>query len=142
MIRVYVDMVADLFHPGHVQFLSKARAFGDALVVGIHSDDTVASYKRRPLMTMVERMAVVAGCRYVDEVVADAPLVLDAAWVKTHRIDLVVHGDDFDEDMAAKLYGVPMEMGIFRTVPYTPGVSTSDLLSRLRLRIDEDADSC
>ena len=39
--------------------------------------------------------------------------------------------------MATKFYGVPMEMGIFRTVPYSPGVSTSDLLSRLRLRIEE-----
>lgn len=140
MTRVYVDMVADLFHPGHVAFLKKARAFGDTLVVGIHSDDTVESYKRRPLMTMAERMAVVAACRYVDEVVADAPLVLDEDWLKTHRIDLVVHGDDFDVDMATKLYGVPMEMGIFRTVPYSPGISTSDILTRLRLRIEEDLD--
>ena len=141
MIRVYVDMVADLFHPGHVEFLRKAKTFGNTLVVGIHSDDTVESYKRRPLMTMAERMAVVAGCRYVDEVVADAPLVVDEAWLKTHRIDVVVHGDDFDVDMATKLYGVPMEMGIFRTVPYSPGVSTSDLLIRLRLRIEQNFDS-
>ena len=41
MIRVYVDMVADLFHPGHVEFLRKARSFGNTLVVGIHSDDAV-----------------------------------------------------------------------------------------------------
>ena len=140
MIRVYVDMVADLFHPGHVEFLRKARTFGDALVVGIHSDRTVESYKGRPLMTMAERMTVVAGCRYVDEVVPDAPLVVHEAWLKTHRIDLVVHGDDFDVEMATKLYGVPMEMGIFRTVPYSPGVSTSDLVARLRLRIEEDLD--
>jgi cytidyltransferase-like protein len=140
MTRVYVDMVADLFHPGHVEFLRKAKTFGSTLVVGIHSDDTVESYKRRPLMTMAERMAVVAGCRYVDEVIADAPLVVDEAWLKTHRVDLVVHGDDFDLDTATRLYGVPMEMGIFRTVPYSPGISTSDLLTRLRLRIQDDLD--
>lgn len=140
MTRVYVDMVADLFHYGHVEFLRQARALGDELVVGIHSDETVASYKRRPLMTMAERIAVVAGCRYADEVVADAPLVLDEAWLKGLRIDLVVHGDDFDIDMATRLYGVAMEMGIFRTVPYTPAISTSDLLSRLRVRIEEEAE--
>lgn len=139
MTRVYVDMVADLFHYGHVEFLRRARAMGDELVVGIHSDDTVVQYKRRPIMTLEERMGVVAGCRYVDEVVPDAPFVLDQAWLKTHRIDLVVHGDDFDIDMAAKCYGIAIEMGIYRTVPYTPGISTSDLLARLRLRIEEDA---
>jgi cytidyltransferase-like protein len=140
MTRVYVDMVADLFHCGHVEFLRKARATGDELIVGIHSDDTVEQYKRRPIMSLEERTGVVAGCRYVDEVVADAPFVLDHAWLKAHRIDLVVHGDDFDVDMAAKCYGVAIEMGIYRTVPYTPGISTSDLLTRLRLRIEEDAE--
>ncbi|HVB92655.1 MAG TPA: adenylyltransferase/cytidyltransferase family protein [Acidimicrobiales bacterium] len=141
MTRVYVDMVADLFHPGHVEFLRKAKSLGDALVVGIHTDDAVESYKRRPLMTMTERMAVVAGCRYVDEVVANAPLAVNQDWLKTHRIDLVVHGDDFDDHTAAKYYAVAMEMGIYRTVPYTPGVSTTELLVRLRQRIEEEAAS-
>jgi cytidyltransferase-like protein len=39
--RVYVDMVGDLFHMGHVQFLKAARQFGDWLVVGVLSDDDV-----------------------------------------------------------------------------------------------------
>jgi hypothetical protein len=34
------------------------------------------------------------------------------------------------------MYGVPMKMGIFRTVPYTPGVSTSELFDRMRKRIE------
>ncbi|HUV43590.1 MAG TPA: adenylyltransferase/cytidyltransferase family protein [Dehalococcoidales bacterium] len=65
MTRVYADMVADLFHYGHVEFLRKVRAPGDYLLVGIHSDDVVVPYKRRPILTMEERIAVVAGCRYV-----------------------------------------------------------------------------
>jgi cytidyltransferase-like protein len=136
--RVYVDMVADLFHGGHVQFLRQARELGDELVVGVHSDETVEGYKRRPIMTMEERIAVVAGCRYVDEVLANAPMVLDEQWLTTHRIDLVVHGDDFDLANATKMYGVAIKRGIFRTVPYTPGVSTSDLLERMRWRIEEE----
>ena len=52
MTRVYVDMVADLFHYGHVNFLKQARQFGDRLLVGIHSDEVVEEYKRSPIMTM------------------------------------------------------------------------------------------
>jgi cytidyltransferase-like protein len=130
--RVYVDMVADLFHFGHVHFLEQARAFGDQLIVGIHSDATVASYKRTPIMTMEERIASVCGCRHVDEVVPDAPLVVTQEWIDRHAIDLVVHGDDFDLALAEQLYGVPMALGIFRTVPYTPGISSTELIRRIR----------
>ena len=40
--RVYVDMVGDLFHPGHVALLRAARGFGDQLVV-VLSDEAVAA---------------------------------------------------------------------------------------------------
>ena len=66
MIRVYVDMEADLFHYGHVEFLKKARALGDCLLVGVIADDVLVSYKRRPILTMHERIASVAGCRYAN----------------------------------------------------------------------------
>ena len=44
MVRVYVDMVADLFHYGHVAFLKKARASGDYLLVGVHAGAVLVSY--------------------------------------------------------------------------------------------------
>ncbi|MQG21126.1 MAG: adenylyltransferase/cytidyltransferase family protein [SAR202 cluster bacterium] len=131
-MRVYVDMVADLFHYGHVGFLEKASTLGDYLIVGVHSDETVNSYKRKPVMRMDERIAVVQGCRFVDEVVPNAPLVVNRDWISKYQIDLVVHGDDFDSEMHHRLYGDPIEMGIFRTVPYTPGVSTTDIIERLK----------
>ena len=121
MIRVYADMVADLFHYGHMSFLKQARASGDYLLVGVHADDVVVSYKRRPVLTMEERVASVAGCRYVDEVLPNAPLIVDRAWIEKHNIHLVVHGDDYSEEQLAFVFKVPIEMGIFRTVPYTPG---------------------
>jgi cytidyltransferase-like protein len=131
MTRVYADMVADLFHHGHVEFLRQARELGDELLVGIHSDEDVGSYKRRPVMTMGERVAVVRGCRYVDEVIPNAPLRVTREWIERHTIDLVVHGDDFDHDRLMEMYAEPAEMGILRTVPYTPGISTSELRERL-----------
>ena len=131
MIRVYADMVADLFHYGHIRFLQRARALGDFLVVGIHADDVVMSYKRRPTLTVEERVLAVRGCRYVDEVIPNAPLVVDTAWIERHRIDLVAHADDFDEDELDRFYRVPREMGIFRTVPYTHGISTTEIIERI-----------
>ena len=131
MIRVYADMVGDLFHYGHVEILTKARALGDYLLVGINTDDVLVSYKRRPVLTMEERVAVVAGCRYADEVLPNAPLIIDRAWVEEHDIHLVVHGDDFPRERLEYYYRVPMEMGIFRTVPYTRGISTSEIIRRI-----------
>ncbi len=131
MIRVYVDMVADLFHYGHVAFLKKARALGDYLLVGICTDDVLVAYKRRPILTMEERIASVAGCRYVDEVLPNAPFLVDRAWIEHHDIHLVVHGDDFTQEQLEYYYKVPLNMRIFRTVPYTRGISTSEIIRRI-----------
>ncbi len=130
--RVYVDMVADLFHYGHVNFLRLASKFGDHLMVGVHSDETVMSYKRRPIMTMEERMQSVAGCRYVDEVLPDAPLSIPREWIEEHNIDLILHGDDFSPELIDLCYSVPREMGIFKTVKYSEGISTTDIIMRCK----------
>ena len=98
MIRVYVDMVADLFHYGHVEFLRKAHALGDHLLVGICSDETVQTNKGKSILNMEERVASVSGCRYVDEVVPDAPWIIDRAWIKKHKIDLVVSSGPHHQD--------------------------------------------
>ena len=132
MTRVYVDMVADLFHYGHVEFLKQAHAFGEHLLVGIHSDEAVRANKRNPILSMEERVASVAGCRYADEVVPDAPWIMDAAWIEEHKIDLVLHGDDYSQERSEHIFSVPISMGIFRTVPYTPGISTTEIIRRCK----------
>jgi ethanolamine-phosphate cytidylyltransferase/choline-phosphate cytidylyltransferase len=81
---------------------------------------------------MEERVASVEGCRYVDEVVSDAPLTIDRAWIEQHRIDVVLHGDDFSSEMEELWYKTPIEMGIYRSVGYTPGISTTEIIARIR----------
>ena len=130
-------MTADLFHFGHVNFLKQASEIGDYLIAGIHSDETVQNYKRSPIMTMEERISVVASCRYVDEVIQNAPLIIDLKWIKKHNIHLVVHGDDFSEDLLQLCYKIPIEMGIFKKVPYTPGISTTDITNRLKNTLND-----
>ena len=132
MIRVYSDMVADLFHYGHVEFLKKARALGDYLLVGVHDDATAERNKRTPILTMEERVASVAGCRYVDEVLPHAPWIVDRAWIEKYNIHLVVHGDDYAQETLEHIFQVPFEMGIFRVIPYTGGISSTEIIRRCK----------
>ena len=124
-------MTADLFHYGHANFLKNASLVGDFLIVGIHSDKVVQEYKRSPIMTMEERIAVVSAIKYVDEVIPDAPLLIDQKWIKKHDIDIIVHGDDWEISKLQNIYKIPIEMGIFKTVPHTPSISTTDIIKRL-----------
>lgn len=134
MTRVYADMVGDLFHYGHVRFLERARKLGDMLVVGVHSDETVRAYKRETVMTMAERIQVIAACQFVDEVIPDAPLVVTQEWIEEHELDLIVHGDDLDDEQLGTMYGIPRELGILTLVPYANGISTTEIMERVRRR--------
>jgi glycerol-3-phosphate cytidylyltransferase-like family protein len=100
--------------------------------VGVHADETVMAYKQRPILSMEERVASVEGCRYVDEVLPNAPLTIDRAWIERHNIDLVIHGDDFSSELEELCYKTPIEMGIYRTVGYTSGISTTELITRIK----------
>jgi cytidyltransferase-like protein len=134
MKKVYVDMVGDLFHEGHVELLKAARAFGDYLLVGVLSDHVVSTYKRRPIMTMDERISVIQACRYVDEVLADAPDVVTSEFLKTHEIALVIHGSDISEEVIKVIYKDPLREGKFKTVQRTGGISTTEIINRIRTR--------
>lgn len=128
---VYVDIVGDLFHAGHVQFLKKAKSFGDYLIVGVLGDETVEGYKREPILTLQERAEIIQACSIVDEVLIDPPLRLTDEMIETLQIAVVVHGDDFNETTLMDQYAVPLQRGIFRTVPYTQGISTTNIIERV-----------
>ena len=130
MVRVYVDMVADLFHYGHVELLRQARALGDYLIVGVHADEAVLAHKRKTILTMDERIACLVGCRYVDQVLPNAPWITDRGWISKHNIDLVVHGSDYSQEDLNETHSDAIHMGILRTVAYTPGISTTDIIRR------------
>lgn len=133
-VRVYVDMVGDLFHAGHVALLRAARDLGDHLVVGVLSDETATAYKRRPIMTLAERVAVIEACRYVDEVIPGSPGILTREFLDEHKLALVVHGDDVDEVAAAEVYGPAVKTGRLRLVPRNGGISTTNLIARVHNR--------
>ena len=61
MTRVYLDIVADLFHIGHLNLFKKAKLLDTDvyLIVGIHSDESVESYKRVPIIKQEQRYEIV-----------------------------------------------------------------------------------
>ena len=138
--RVYVDVVGDLVHFGHVNLFKQARRWGASLIVGVHNDSTVSSYKRRPIMNMEERINAIKDFSMVDMVIPNAPLKVSKAYLKYHQISIVVHGDDTPMDTLQLMYGDAMELGIFKTVPYTKGISTSDIIQRIveRSKLNDD----
>lgn len=132
MVKIYIDMVGDLFHHGHVEILKKSKALGDYLIVGVHSDDVVKSYKRKPILSMDERISVIRSCKYVDEVVDNAPLRVTNEYLNSIGADYVVHGDDMTEESKISMYGEVLDkLKIFK---YTEGVSTTNILSRINSR--------
>ena len=141
-IRVYADIAGDLLHMGHVEFFKKAKEIGDYLIIGVLSDEDIASYKRVPILTLEERVEMVAACRYVDEVIIAPPLRLTPEWILEHQIDYVVHGDDFNPDLLKDQYGASLDLGIFRSVPYTRGISTTQILQRIADRLSNEAEHC
>jgi glycerol-3-phosphate cytidylyltransferase-like family protein len=65
-------------------------------------------------------------------VVPNAPLEITREWIGKHNIDLIMHGDDVDLEVMDSWYGVPIEMGIYKSVGYTEGISTTELIARIR----------
>lgn len=134
-VTIYADVVCDLFHAGHVEFFRQARALGDRLIVGLVSDANVETYKPSPIMTLTERVAVVSTCRYVDSVVPDCPLFCTPEFLDSIGADFACHGDDFSPESLHYYYGALIPSGRLRTVHYTSGISSRDIVERVATRL-------
>ena len=90
-MRGYVPMVADLFHVGHINLVRTVCDLGYDVIVGIHSDSEVETYRRTPVMKFSERAASVESCKYVTEVIPEAPVNIDEEFMIKYNIDMVFH---------------------------------------------------
>ena len=137
LVWVFAPGVCDLFHAGHVEFFRLARGLGDRLIAGVASDATAAAYKPVPIMTMEERLAVVAACRWVDRVLPDSPPRCDVAELDRMGADFAVHGDDITEQELERSFPGLMAAGRMKLVPYTATISSRQIVARIADRLRE-----
>ena len=93
--KVYVSLVADFIHPGHLNIVKKARELGD-VIIGLLSDEAVASYKSLPYMNYNQRKIVVENLKGVVEIIEQNSLSYKDN-LESIRPDYVVHGNDWKE---------------------------------------------
>ena len=130
---VFTNGCFDLLHPGHVRYLSAARALGDVLVVGVNDDASVRRLKGpgRPVLHLAERAEVLAALAAVDHLIVfgeDTPHALIGALLP----DVLVKGADWAAEDIVGRDEVLAAGGRVERITLVPGVSTSELLARIR----------
>ena len=134
MKKVYVGMCADIVHPGHLNIINTAKELG-RVVVGLLTDEAIASYKRRPFFSYEQRKTLVEHIKGVDEVVPQATLdYVDN--LREFRPDFVVHGDDWKEGVQSetrqRVIDALAEWGGELVEPhYTDGVSSTGKINEI-----------
>jgi rfaE bifunctional protein nucleotidyltransferase chain/domain len=130
---VFTNGCFDVLHAGHVQYLAWARAQGDALVVGLNSDDSVRALKgsERPFTPFADRAAVLAGLRSVDVVVGfrerTPEVLLDRIAPDIHVKSAQYRIDELPERAVVEAHG-----GRILLAPHIAGTSTTDIVARIR----------
>lgn len=130
---VFTNGVFDLLHRGHAEYLEEARALGDRLVVGVNSDASVRRLKgpSRPIVGEDDRVALVAALACVDLAVLfgdDTPLRL----IEAVQPDVLVKGGDYAVPDIVGRDVVEARGGRVTTIALRPGLSTSELVKRIR----------
>jgi len=132
---VFTNGCFDLLHPGHIQLLESARALGDALVVGINSDESVRILKGegRPVIPQQERAEILASFECVDAVVIFDELT-PRETVAALLPDVLVKGGDWPGNQIVGREEVEAAGGKVVLVDVVAGHSTTEILQKIRAR--------
>ncbi|KAG5683806.1 hypothetical protein PVAND_013070 [Polypedilum vanderplanki] len=134
-IRIYCDGIYDMFHAGHArQFLQAKNIFPNCetyLIVGVCNDELTHSKKGRTVMKDFERYEMIRHCRYVDEVLRDAPWKITPEFLCEHKIDFVAQDSTPYISGDCDVYKDVKEMEMFVATQRTDGISTTDIITRI-----------
>lgn len=134
LVVVFTNGCFDIIHAGHVTYLSKARALGDCLVVGLNSDVSVKKLDKgpdRPVNNERARATVLSALACVDHVMLfdeDTPINL----IRRIRPDVLVKGGDWALDAIVGADVVTSSGGKVLTIPFEEGFSTTSIIERIR----------
>ena len=130
---VFTNGVFDILHRGHVEYLGKAKSFGDVLIVGLNGDASVRRIKgrRRPLQNQKDRAIILLALHAVDYVVLFSEDTPDKL-IRQVRPDVLVKGADYKISEIVGADFVRSYGGIVRRVKLTKGSSTSTIIRKLQ----------
>ena len=129
---VFTNGCFDLLHKGHIDLLFNASKYGDILVVGINSDESVKKIKgeERPVEGQKTRKKNLLDLKYVDDVFIfeeSTPLNM----IKSISPDVLVKGADYNIDEIVGAKFVSSRGGKVKTIPLTPGFSTTKSIEKM-----------
>ncbi len=132
---VYAGMSADIIHSGHLNIIREAQKYG-SLMVGVLTDEAIASYKRLPYLDFQQRISIVSQLKGVDRVVPQTTLDYIPN-LRLYKPDFVIHGDDWksgiQKEVRRKILAVLKEWGgELIEVPYTQNISSTRLNEAIR----------
>ena len=126
MKTVYIAISADILHHGHINLIKKASEYGN-LIVGVLTDEVVATYKRLPVLDFDQRKFIIENISGVNQVVAQETLDYTTNLEK-FKPDYVFHGDDWKEGVQSKIRQNVIDTlsqwgGELIEIPFTENVS-------------------
>ena len=132
---VFTNGCFDLIHAGHIDYLNKAKALGDVLIVGLNSDDSVKRIKgeKRPIINEDERAEIISNIKPVDYVVLfdeDTPAEL----IKELVPDILIKGADWKIDKIVGAGTVLANGGEVKTIEFINDQSTSKIIDMITSR--------
>ncbi len=132
---VFTNGCFDIIHPGHIDLLSKARALGDHLVVGINSDESVRKMKGdgRPFVDQESRKATLLGLESVDEVHIFDELTPEDL-IRRITPNVLVKGGDWSPDEIIGADLVRANGGEVHSLPLLEGYSSSKIVDLIRMQ--------
>ena len=130
---IFTNGCFDLLHQGHKYLRSLSSSFGDVLVVGLNSDESVRRLKGkdRPIQNVVDRKSALLATGYVDKVYTfenDTPLKL----ILLVRPDVIVKGGDYVAEDIVGYKEIVDWGGKVKIIPITPGFSTTSIIENMR----------